>query len=88
MPEPPKPMGKLLRFSVTQPHVESPGGELIKALIASNRELVSVLGRLCDLCTAVLEGEPVQDLEQVMAELRSALKNSARVKGLLNRSGH
>jgi hypothetical protein len=75
------------RSSLDRAPVELPG-ELLQQAIASNQQLVVALGRLCDLCSTLLEGDMVADGEAVVAEVRSALNSSATVNGMLDQGTH
>jgi hypothetical protein len=63
-------------------------GELLQQVVASNERLVAALERLCDLCSTILEGELVTDGKAVVAEVRTALSRSARVKEMLDQDTH
>ena len=64
-----------------------PGG-LLEQVLASNERLVAALERLCDLCSTVLEGTMITDGEAVVAEVKTALSISARVKEMLDQDTH
>ena len=75
--------GKLLQF--TRPRIVSglSAGLMFEDLIASNRQLVSILERLCKVCCRGVEGQRALGEESLSDELRVALAEANRLSELL-----
>lgn len=81
-----KPKGKLLQFPMPEPAELVRLEDMVKAVILSNEQLVTVLELLWDLCTTVLDEEPAEDRERVLTEIMIALQSAEKVKELVDQN--
>jgi hypothetical protein len=78
-----KTRGKLLQFARPRIVPGLSAGLMFEDLIASNRQLVSILERLCKVCSRGVQGQLALGEESLSDELRVALAEANRLSEIL-----
>jgi hypothetical protein len=83
MADPLKTQGKLLQFTLPRIVSGLSAAPMFEDLIASNRQLVGILERLCEVCSRGVESQQALDEESFSEELRVALAEAKRLSAIL-----
>jgi hypothetical protein len=73
---------KVLWFALPKEVFDSQLENWVRAVLASNDELMAALQRLLDLCTSTEFKEPAKNHDVILSQARKALSNAARAKNL------